>query len=146
DAPLQGSSIELVIDQGPAAARPADMARTVRGVIHGTLLLLLACMAQVAIAAEPFDIGLAADGTRIDAFVVPATGTGNATRTVALVGGLASDDAGTAAVREAVSAYAQQPEHPFQLLAVPLANHAGIALRFPPEGTAYGETPEPHAP
>jgi len=108
------------------------------------VLLLAASMGQVCIAAESFDIGLAADGTRIDALAVPATGAASGRRTVALVGGLAGNDASVAAVRAAVEAYALQRDRPFHLLAVPLVNPGGVALRFPPQGVAYRENPEAH--
>ncbi len=104
-----------------------------------TAVLALA-LGSPSLAAETFDIGLAANGTRIDAMAVPATAPD--ARTVALVGGLRGDDDSTAAVRHAVATYGQQPERPFHLLAVPLVNPAAGPLRFPPDGVAYREHAE----
>ena len=47
--------------------------------MSGALALLLAGAAQSARTVEPFDIGLAADGGRIDALSVPAHGSGTRT-------------------------------------------------------------------
>jgi unsaturated rhamnogalacturonyl hydrolase len=107
-----------------------------------TAMLLAALLAGPVVAAEPFAIGLAADGTRIDALAVPARSA--AAPTVVLVGGLAGDDASVGAVRRAVAAYEQRRDRPVRLLAVPLANPDGAALQFPPTGTAYREHPAAH--
>lgn len=110
----------------------------------GAVWLLSACMTHQTSAAEAFDIGLTADGILIEALAVPAS-SGTATRTIALVGGLAGDDPHASEVRAAMRAYAQQTTRPFHLLAVPVASPAGIPLRFPPAGTAYRDNPEAHA-
>ncbi len=92
---------------------------------------------------ETSDIGLAANGARIDA---AAIGADRATSpVVALVGGLKGDDSTAAAVRAAVTAYTQSRSHPVQLLAVSLANPSGASLDFPPTGVAYREHPESNA-
>lgn len=88
-------------------------------------------------------IGLAADGSLIHAFSIPAQR--EDAPVVALVGGLAGDAGEAAAVRDAVAAYARAGNRPFHLLAVPMANPAHARLAFPPEGTAYRENPESHA-
>jgi len=105
-------------------------------------LATLALLASRVAAAETFDIGLAADGNRIDAIAVEARA--RSAPTVVIVGGLKGDDASAAAVRAAVAAYDRQRTHPVRLLAVPVANPDGAALQFPPTGTAYREHPESH--
>jgi rhamnogalacturonyl hydrolase YesR len=93
-------------------------------------------------AAETFDIGLAASGTRIDAVAVAADDA--RAPTVILIGGLAGDDASTAAVRSAVTAFEARAPHGFRLIAVPLANPDAAPLEFPPTGVAYRENRESH--
>jgi rhamnogalacturonyl hydrolase YesR len=106
-------------------------------------LVLLAAIARPAAAAEPFDIGLATSGARIDAVAVDARA--ESAPTVVLVGGLHGDDGSSAAVRAAVAAYEQSRRHAVRLLAVPVANPDGAALEFPPTGVAYRERSESHA-
>ncbi len=107
------------------------------------MLAWLCCLAAVpAFAAGTFDIGLATDGTRIDAMEVAASGT--AAPTVVLVGGLHGNDSSAAAVRAAVAAYGRRSRRPVNLLAVPLANPDGATLEFPPTGVAYREHAESH--
>ncbi len=110
------------------------------------LRLLLACalLPGEAVAGEPAvaDIGLGSRGTRIDALIVEASV--RDAPVLALVGGLAGDDAGSDAIRAAVAGYSRQGRRPVRLLAVPLANPDGAALRFPPAGTAYREQRESH--
>lgn len=105
-------------------------------------VLLLGASAAPAVAAEVFDIGLAANGARIDAVAV-AAGTKSAP-TVVLIGGLHGDDASATAVRAAVAKYERRRSRPVNLLAVPLANPDGAALVFPPVGVAYREHAESH--
>ncbi len=109
-----------------------------------TLAVALGALAAPLAAAETFDIGLAADGARIDAMAVP--GRAEATRTVLLVGGFSGDDATSAAVRAAVASYEKRPasERSFDLLAVPVANPERAELEFPPSGIAYREHSESH--
>lgn len=105
-----------------------------------TAAALLAAMPGIA--AEMFEIGLAADGSRIQALA--AAGTTDAAPLVVLVGGLSGSDASVGAVTQAVAAYEAGTSRPVRLLAVPLANPAGAALQFPPAGVAYRENPEAH--
>lgn len=108
-------------------------------------VLLAACVAlgaRPAVAAETFDIGLAANGARIDAISVTADK--DPAPLVVLLGGLKGDDASAAAVRAAVAAYEKRRGRTVRLLAVPVANPAGVALEFPPKGVAYRENAESH--
>jgi unsaturated rhamnogalacturonyl hydrolase len=106
------------------------------------LSALAALVPGTALAAESFDIGLAANGTRIDAVSVAADKA--SAPVVVLLGGFKGDDASSAAVRTAVSAYEKGRSRSVHLLALPVANPAGSALAFPPKGTAYREQPESH--
>jgi hypothetical protein len=105
-------------------------------------LLLGTCSALAAHAAETFDIGIASDGTRIDAVLVQ--GASDDAPLVVLVGGLTGDGDDSAAVRAAVERFAALPrsERGVNLLAVPLANPARAPLAFPPAGRAYRENAE----
>jgi rhamnogalacturonyl hydrolase YesR len=105
-------------------------------------LAMLALLATPVAAAETFDIGLAANGSRIDAIAIEARA--KAAPTVVIVGGFKGDDASAAAVRAAAAAYDRQRNHPIRLLAVPVVNPDGAALQFPPTGTAYREHAESH--
>lgn len=105
-------------------------------------LLLFAQFPGMALAAETFDIGLSTKGTRIDAVTVDARQK-NAP-TVVLVGGLAGDNASSAAVRTAVTEYEKRRDRRVQLFAVAVANPDGAALEFPPTGVAYRERAESH--
>jgi rhamnogalacturonyl hydrolase YesR len=107
------------------------------------LLAALLALATPVFAAEVFDIGLAADGARIDAMAVPTVG--KTAPTIVLVGGLHGDDDSAAAVRAAVLAYERSRSRAFHLLAVPVANPDGAALLFPPSGVAYREHAESNA-
>src|SRR4051812_34304115 len=114
----------------------------------GALPALVVAMAWnmlPAAAAETFDIGLAGNGTRIDALVVPGR-TADAP-TLLLVGGLDGDDAAAAAVRDAVENYEKlrSRDRAFNLLAIPVANPDRAPLEFPPTGVAYREHSESHA-
>lgn len=106
------------------------------GIVLGTFGALAAH------AAETFDIGLASDGTRIDAIFVQ--GASDEAPLVALVGGLAGDGDDSAAVRAAVERFDALPksERGVSLLAIPLANPARAPLAFPPSGKAYHENAE----
>ncbi len=105
-------------------------------------IVLCALLARPVLAAEVFDIGLAANGARIDAVAV--SGGAKSAPTVVLVGGLHGDDASAAAVRAAVAAYERSRSRAIHLLAVPVANPGGGVLVFPPTGVAYREHPESH--
>jgi rhamnogalacturonyl hydrolase YesR len=111
--------------------------------LTATLLVAIAALfAGPAATAETLDIGLAANGTRIDAVTVEATA--KSAPTVVLVGGLGGDDRSASAVRAAVAAYERRRDRPVRLLAVPVANPANARLEFPPQGVAYREQPEAH--
>ena len=106
-----------------------------------TFLAIAALWAAGAGAAETFDIGLAGSGARIDAMAVAARA--RHAPTVVLIGGLAGEDASSAAVRAAVARHERRPGG-VRLLAVPVANPDRAALKFPPAGVAYRENPESH--
>jgi len=105
----------------------------------------MALNALPAVAAETFDVGLAGNGTRIDAVAV--TGRAADAPTVLLVGGLDGDDATAVAVRAAIESYdkLRARDRAFNLLAVPVANPERAPLEFPPTGVAYREHSESHA-
>jgi rhamnogalacturonyl hydrolase YesR len=109
-------------------------------IVRTTIVLLSVLFAGSVTAAEPFDIGLATSGARIDAVAVEASAA--SAPTVVLVGGLEGDDPTSAALRAAIDAYEQRRDRPLRLLAVPLANPDGVALQFPPTGVAYRENAE----
>jgi rhamnogalacturonyl hydrolase YesR len=94
-------------------------------------------------AAEQFDLGLSAEGQRIEGFSLPAP---HGAPTVVVLGGLRGNDASVAQARAALERFERVPERkrPFRLYAVPLANPDGAHLEFPPTGTAYRDHPESH--
>lgn len=104
--------------------------------------IVLGVCAPAAHAAETFDIGLASDGTRIDA--VSVQGATDDAPLVILVGGLEGDGEDSAEVRVAVERFdaLSQSERGVKLIAIPVANPAGVPLEFPPSGTAYRENAE----
>lgn len=110
--------------------------------LTGWIAMALAMLASLAASAKTLDIGLAADGRRIDAIHIEASRR-NAP-VIALIGGLHGDDDSSASVRAAVSRYEKQRHRPVHLLVVPVANLAGEALEFPPKGVAYRENPAAH--
>ena len=113
---------------------------TVRCVAIALLVSFAGLAVIPASAAEPFDIGLATSGARIDAVAVSARS--SSAPTVVLIGGLHGDDASTAAVRAAVADYERRGKRPVNLLAVPLANPDGASLAFPAQGVAYRDHAE----
>jgi rhamnogalacturonyl hydrolase YesR len=115
------------------------IARTLTATV---LVAIAALFAGPAATAETLDVGLAANGTRIDALAVEATA--KSAPTVVLVGGLGGDDRSASAVRAAVAAYERRRDRAVRLLAVPVANPANAGLEFPPKGVAYREQPEAH--
>ncbi len=126
----------------PIAVSPTKRADTWR---TRALAITAALVAWPVAAAETFDIGLAGNGTRIDALAVP--GRAADAPTVLLVGGLDGDDATAAEVRAAVQNYdkLRPRDRAFNLLAVPVANPERAPLEFPPTGVAYREHSESHA-
>jgi len=136
--PLRGLRLAVV-----GALRAADVRSTLRSVALASLGAT--CIARPLAAAETFDIGLAGNGTRIDALAV--AGRAESAPTVLIVGGLDGDDATAAAVRAAVESYEKQRarDRAFNVLAIPLANPERARLEFPPTGVAYREHSESHA-
>jgi len=108
-------------------------------------ILLGACGALTAGGAESFDIGLASDGTRIDAVFVQ--GASDDAPLVILVGGLMGHGDDSGAVRAAVERFDALPqaERGVNVIAIPVANPAGVPLAFPPSGRAYRENAEANA-
>jgi unsaturated rhamnogalacturonyl hydrolase len=109
-----------------------------------TCLLACALLASPVMGAERWDIGLAGDGTRIEAFEV--AGSSPSSPTVLLLGGLQGKDQSVEVVRRAVDDYEKnaQARRRFRLLTIPLANPGGQALQFPPAGVAYRDNVESH--
>jgi rhamnogalacturonyl hydrolase YesR len=107
-------------------------------------LLALVPSASPAIGAERWNIGLAADGTRIEGSVV--AGSSSTSPTVLLIGGLSGRDDSVEVVGREVEEYEKLAENrrQFRLLAISLANPSGQALQFPPPGVAYRENIESH--
>lgn len=102
----------------------------------------LLLLAGPAVAAESFVIGLAANGTHIEARAA-AQPAGSAP-VVVLVGGLSGNDASVSTLVEALAAFEKGAGRPVHLLAIPLANPGGEAMQFPPTGIAYRENPAAH--
>jgi unsaturated rhamnogalacturonyl hydrolase len=118
---------------------------TANSLLRQCTLVLAACAALsggMAVAAETFDIGLAANVVRIDAISVTADK--DSAPVVVLLGGFKGEDASTSAVRAAIAAYEKQRNRKVRLLAVPQVNPASAILEFPPKGVAYRENPESH--
>ena len=110
--------------------------------ILALVVSLGACQARSVYGAEVFDIGLTSRGARIDAIAVPARA--KSAPTVVLLAGLHGEDAGSAQLRAAVTAYERGSPRSFNLIAVPVANPDAVALQFPPTGVAYREHAESH--
>jgi rhamnogalacturonyl hydrolase YesR len=97
------------------------------------------------VAAEPLEIGLSGSNAVIEGLAVSAPA--KSARTVLLIGGLQGKDDSVERVRSAVKEYdaRKASRRDFNLLAIPLANPDGAALKFPPSGVAYRENPEANA-
>ena len=95
-------------------------------------------------AAEMQDVGLTAKGGTIRAAVV--RGSSESGPIVALLGGLAGEDASSHAVSQAVDAFDKQPQarRRYTLIGIPVANPDGSRLVFPPTGVAYRDNSESH--
>src|SRR5262245_55528233 len=108
--------------------------------------LLLAAFAALFVtqlfAAESLEIGLTGSGAVIEGLAVSSTA--KSAPTVLLVGGLGGKDESVERVRSAVKQFESQKasRRDFNVLAIPLANPDGAALKFPPSGVAYRENPE----
>lgn len=107
------------------------------------IALVLPGGAHAGAPALSMDFGRGSRGTQLDALVVEASV--RDAPVLALVGGLAGDDAGSMAIRAAISDYSRRSRRPVRLLAVPLANPDGATMQFPPTGVAYREQGESHA-
>jgi unsaturated rhamnogalacturonyl hydrolase len=107
--------------------------------------LLIQVLTQPLLAAESFDIGLTANGTRIEALAVKSAKAD--APTVLLIGGLAGNDDSTSRVRAAATQHERRKaaRRTFNLLALPLANPDSAELKFPPTGVAYRENAEANA-
>ena len=112
-----------------------------------TLLLALVTLFATTplLAAEPLEIGLTGSGAVIQGLAVSAAR--KTSRTVLLIGGLQGQDESVKRVQSAAANYEAQrgTRRDFNLIAIPLANPDGAALKFPPSGVAYRENPEANA-
>jgi rhamnogalacturonyl hydrolase YesR len=109
------------------------------------LAVLSLCVLPPALqAADRWNIGLASDGTKIQAIAVE--GLSASSPTVVLVGGVEGKDETADIVTRETEAYEKTPQarRRFRLLAIPVANPAAKALQFPPSGVAYRENIESH--
>ena len=108
------------------------------------ILAVLLMFASLAAAADVQEVGLSAKGGIIRAAVV--RGSSESAPIVALIGGLAGDDASSRAVSQAVDAFDKQPQarRRYTLIGIPVANPDGSRLVFPPTGVAYRDNPESH--
>jgi rhamnogalacturonyl hydrolase YesR len=111
-----------------------------------TLVVAAAALLLVSRAAamDVQEVGLSAKGRTIQAAIVRA---GDTAPVVAVIGGLAGEDASSRAVTEAVAAYEKQPQgrRRYTLIGIAVANPEGSRLIFPPIGTAYRDNTESHA-
>jgi rhamnogalacturonyl hydrolase YesR len=109
-------------------------------------LILICCLAIVSpvMAAQHTSIGITDKGTRIEALIIP--GASVSSPTVALIGGMQGEDESSRLVREETKYFEglKQPQRPFRLIAIPLANPERSRLEFPPKGVAYRDNPESH--
>jgi rhamnogalacturonyl hydrolase YesR len=109
-----------------------------------TLAAALLVFASPAIA-DMQEVGLTGKGVTIRAALVRASS--ESAPVVALVGGLAGEDASTRAVAQAVEAFEKQPQNSrrYTLIGIASANPDGSRLIFPPVGAAYRDNAESHA-
>ena len=96
-------------------------------------------------AAEMQEVGLTAKGALIRATFVRASS--ESAPVVALVGGLAGEDASSRAVSQAVDAFEKQAQNSrrYTLIGIAVANPEAARLIFPPVGVAYRDNAESHA-
>ena len=90
------------------------------------------------------EVGLSAKGGTIRAAIV--RGSSASVPIVALIGGLAGDDASSRAVSQAVDAFDKQPQarRRYTLIGIAAANPDRSQLVFPPIGVAYRDNTESH--
>jgi rhamnogalacturonyl hydrolase YesR len=112
--------------------------------VRALAFLVVSFLASPALSMEMQDIGLAAGGGTIRAAVV--RGSSDSAPIVALVGGLAGEDASSRAVTQAVEAFDRQPQSQrrFTLIGIAVANPDRSPLAFPPTGVAYRDSSESH--
>jgi rhamnogalacturonyl hydrolase YesR len=108
---------------------------------HLLLVALASLFVTPLLAAEPLEIGLSGTGKVIEGLAVSS----KASRTELFMGGLQGKDESVERVQAAVKQFESKKKHDFTLLAIPLANPDGAALKFPPTGVAYRENPEANA-
>ena len=96
-------------------------------------------------AAEMQEVGLTTKGAVIRATLVRASS--ESAPVVALVGGLAGEDASSRAVAQAVDAFDKeaQKSRRYTLIGIAVANPDAARLIFPPVGVAYRDNAESHA-
>jgi unsaturated rhamnogalacturonyl hydrolase len=109
------------------------------------LVAAILVLASPAIAMDMQEVGLTAKGAPIRAALVRASS--DTAPVVALVGGLAGDDASSRAVSQAVDAFDKQPQarRRYTLIGIAVANPDRSQLVFPPIGVAYRDHTESHA-
>jgi len=98
----------------------------------------------VAVAGQPWTIGLSTSAAPIEAIVV--AGRSASSPTVLLVGGLQRPDESSDAVAREAAAYERIPQRrrAFRLIAVARANPDAQPLQLPPSGVAYRDHVESH--
>ena len=118
--------------------------RRALGRLSASLIFCLVFAAPL-VAAEHSYVGIAPNGARIEAIVVP--GATSASPTVVLVGGMNGDDESSRVVRQEIQRIESKPQaqRRFRLIAIPVANPEKSRLEFPPKGVAYRDNPESHA-
>jgi rhamnogalacturonyl hydrolase YesR len=110
-----------------------------------TLVAVIQLLAWPAIAMDMQDVGLTGKGATIRAAVVRASS--ESAPVVALIGGLAGEDASSRAVTQAVETFDKQPQNSrrYRLIGIATANPDAARLIFPPVGVAYRDNAESHA-
>ena len=110
-----------------------------------TLVAAVLVSASPAIAMDMQEVGLSGKGVPIRAAVV--RGSSESAPVVALVGGLAGEDASSRAVLQAVETFDKQPQsgRRYTLIGIAVANPDASRLIFPPVGVAYRDNAESHA-
>lgn len=111
-------------------------------------LMLVAAVLVLAAPASAMDlqeVGLTGKGVTIRAAVV--RGSSDSAPVVAIVGGLAGEDASSRAVTKAVEAFDKQPQSSrrYTLIGIAVGNPDASRLIFPPVGVAYRDHAESHA-
>ena len=110
-----------------------------------TLVAAVLVSASPANAMDMQEVGLSGKGVPIRAAIV--RGSSESAPVVALVGGLAGEDASSRAVLQAVETFDKQPQsgRRYTLIGIAVANPDASRLIFPPVGVAYRDNAESHA-